>query len=65
MVAVLEQLNAIQSMPQRIAGDNGPEFISNALGVWVHQNGVQLEFKANQLTMPSSSRSTVACAKIA
>ena len=31
-------------MPERIAIDNGPEFISKALDAWAYQNGVQLEF---------------------
>ena len=30
--------------PERIAIDNGPEFISKALDAWAYRNGVQLEF---------------------
>ena len=30
--------------PERIAVDNGPEFISKALDAWAYRNGVQLEF---------------------
>jgi putative transposase len=30
--------------PERIAVDNGPEFISKALDAWAYQNEVQLEF---------------------
>jgi putative transposase len=30
--------------PERIAIDNGPEFISKALDAWAFHNGVQLEF---------------------
>ena len=31
-------------MPQRIAIDNGPEFISKALDAWAYRHQVQLEF---------------------
>ncbi len=31
-------------MLERLAVDNGPEFISKALDAWAYQNGVQLEF---------------------
>ena len=44
VVAVLERLKATQGLPQRIAVDNGPEFISKVLDAWTHENGVQLEF---------------------
>lgn len=44
VVAVLERLKEVQGVPQRIAVDNGPEFISKVLDTWAHENGVQLEF---------------------
>jgi putative transposase len=44
VVAVLERLQRTVGRPERIAVDNGPEFISKALDAWAHQNGVQLEF---------------------
>ena len=44
VVAVLERLKRTTGTPQRIAIDNGPEFISKALDAWAYQNGVQLEF---------------------
>jgi len=31
-------------VPQRLAVDNGPEFVSKALDAWAYQHGVQLEF---------------------
>jgi putative transposase len=44
VVAVLERLKQTVGRPERIAIDNGPEFISKALDAWAYQNGVQLEF---------------------
>jgi putative transposase len=44
VVAVLERLKRTVGRPERIAIDNGPEFISKALDAWAYQNGVQLEF---------------------
>jgi putative transposase len=44
VVAVLERLKRTAGTPQRIAIDNGPEFISKTLDAWAYQNGVQLEF---------------------
>jgi putative transposase len=44
VVAVLERLKRTAGTPERIAIDNGPEFISKALDAWAYQNGVQLEF---------------------
>jgi putative transposase len=44
VVTLLEGLRATVGAPQRIAVDNGPEFISKALDAWAYQNGVQLEF---------------------
>jgi putative transposase len=44
VVTLLERLRLTVGVPQRIAIDNGPEFISKALDAWAYQNGVQLEF---------------------
>jgi putative transposase len=44
VVAVLERLKRTVGRPERIAVDNGPEFISRALDAWAYQNEVQLEF---------------------
>jgi putative transposase len=44
VVTVLEQLKRTAGTPERIAVDNGPEFISKALDAWAYQNRVQLEF---------------------
>ena len=44
VVAVLERLKGTIGLPQRIAVDNGPEFISKALDAWAYRNGVKLEF---------------------
>ena len=44
VVAVLERLKGTIGLPQRIAVDNGPEFISKALDAWAYWNGVKLEF---------------------
>jgi len=44
VVTLLEGLRSTVGVPQRIAIDNGPEFISKALDAWAYQNGVQLEF---------------------
>jgi len=44
VVAVLERLKTTHGLPERIAVDNGPEFISRALDAWAHRNNVQLEF---------------------
>ena len=44
VVVVLERLQRTTGTPERIAIDNGPEFISNALDAWAYRNGVQLEF---------------------
>jgi putative transposase len=44
VVALLDRLRSTVGVPQRIAIDNGPEFISKALDAWAYQNGVQLEF---------------------
>jgi putative transposase len=44
VVAILERLKGTIGRPERIAIDNGPEFISKALDAWAYRNGVQLEF---------------------
>jgi putative transposase len=44
VVAVLERLKRTTGVPQRIAVDNGPEFISKALDAWAYRHQVQLEF---------------------
>ena len=44
LVRLLEGLRATAGTPQRIAIDNGPEFVSKALDAWAYQHGVQLEF---------------------
>jgi putative transposase len=44
VVAVLERLRRSVGAPERIAIDNGPEFISKALDGWAYRHGVQLEF---------------------
>jgi putative transposase len=44
VVTVLERLRRTIGRPERIAVDNGPEFISKTLDAWAYQNGVRLEF---------------------
>jgi putative transposase len=44
VVAILERLKRTVGRPERIAVDNGPEFISKALDAWAYRNGVRLEF---------------------
>ncbi len=44
VVAVLERLKRTVGTPERIAVDNGPEFISKVLDAWAYRNGVRLEF---------------------
>jgi len=44
VVAFLDQLKATTGFPERLAVDNGPEFISQALDAWAYQNKVALEF---------------------
>jgi putative transposase len=43
-VAVLARLKRTVGLPQRIAVDNGPEFISKALDAWAYRTWVTLEF---------------------
>ncbi len=44
VVAVLDRLKPTVGRPERIAVDNGPEFVSKALDAWAYRNGVRLEF---------------------
>ncbi len=44
VVGVLERLRRTVGVPDRIAIDNGPEFISKALDAWAYRHRVQLEF---------------------
>jgi putative transposase len=44
VVAILEGLRSSCGVPERIAIDNGPEFVSKALDAWAYRHGVQLEF---------------------
>lgn len=44
VVAVLERLKQTMGTPERIAIDNGPEFISKALDAWAYRHRVQLAF---------------------
>ncbi len=44
VVAILERLRRTAGAPERIAIDNGPEFVSKALDAWAHRNGVRLVF---------------------
>jgi putative transposase len=44
VVTVLERLKRTVGRPERIAVDNGPEFVSKALDAWAYRNGVRLEF---------------------
>ncbi len=44
VVAILERLKRTVGVPERIAIDNGPEFVSKALDAWAYRNGVRLEF---------------------
>ncbi len=44
VVTILEGLRQRIGAPERLAVDNGPEFISKALDAWAYRNGVLLEF---------------------
>lgn len=44
VVAIVERVSAVQGTPDAIRVDNGPEFISHALGNWARNNGVILSF---------------------
>lgn len=42
VVAVLERVSALRGLPQVLQVDHGPEFTSQALDAWAHQQGVKL-----------------------
>jgi len=44
VVRVLEQVTDWRGRPGRIRVDNGPEFISSALGLWCEEKGITLQF---------------------
>lgn len=44
VVRVLEQVTGWRGVPKRIRVDNGPEFISSALGLWCEEKGIALQF---------------------
>ena len=44
VVEVLERLTGTYGVPEAIAVDNGPEFISRALDAWAYRSGVRIEF---------------------
>lgn len=44
VVRVLEQIAAERGYPESIVTDNGPEFISIALGIWAEDHNVKLAF---------------------
>lgn len=43
VASVLDRLKVSRGLPQRIKVDNGPEFISRALGAWAYFNHVKLD----------------------
>lgn len=44
VVAAMEHITMMQGAPKRIQFDNGSEFISKALDLWVYENNVTLDF---------------------
>ena len=44
MVRVLERLSEYRGKPEVIRVDNGPEFISDKLGLWCEEKGIRLLF---------------------
>ena len=44
VIRVLEQVTEWRGTPERIRVDNGPEFISSALGLWCEEKRVNLQF---------------------
>lgn len=44
VIRVLDQVTDWRGTPARIRVDNGPEFISTALGLWCEEKGVALQF---------------------
>jgi putative transposase len=74
VVEAMMRIAALRGAPKVIRVDNGPEFVSKALGRWTYENDVTLELAAppfgsaglaSRPTMPLWNRSMVACAKIA
>ena len=41
MVRVLEELKRRRGLPRQIRSDNGPEFVSQAVDQWAHEQGLQ------------------------
>lgn len=44
VIRTLEKLITIHGRPRMLVNDNGPEFISQALDAWAHQNGIEIHF---------------------
>jgi putative transposase len=44
VVSTLERVTRKYGIPKEIRVDNGPEFVSRALDLWVYMNGVELDF---------------------
>jgi putative transposase len=44
VIRVLEQVTDWRGKPESIRVDNGPEFISSALGLWCEEEGINLQF---------------------
>lgn len=44
VVRVLDRLAETHGVPKRLTMDNGPEFLSVALGTWAEERGVELDF---------------------
>jgi putative transposase len=44
VIRVLDQVTRWRGFPKRIRVDNGPEFISSALGLWCEEKGIVLQF---------------------
>ena len=44
VIRVLEQVTEWRGNPKSIRVDNGPEFISSALGLWCEEKGISLQF---------------------
>jgi putative transposase len=65
VVAALEQLQATRGLPQRIAVDTGPEFISKALDAWAHRTGCSWSSVARgrPRILPAARRSTGGCGR--
>ena len=44
VIDVLEQLRTTRGLPATVVSDNGPEFTSQAIDAWAHQQGVRWQF---------------------